>query len=114
VEDSNSFSGVSMLQTTSRKRRRVLLPSFKLRSARRFLSCSSSSGLRHGDELVNQLRETDACRGLTSVMFLWYCLSPRSRGAVSDRAVDESCVRAELENRRMGPVVICEGINMQP
>jgi hypothetical protein len=114
VQDSDCFSGVSKHQTINRKWWRILLPSFKLRSARRFFSCSSSSGLRHGDELVNQLRDTDACRGLTSVMFLWYCLSPRSRGAVSDRAMNERCVRAELENRRIGPMVICKGINMQP
>jgi hypothetical protein len=94
---------------------RILLPNFKLRSARRCLSCSSSSGFRHGVELVNQLRETDACRGRMSVIFLWYCLSPRSRGAVSDRAVDDgSWVRAELENRRIRPVVMCKGTDVQP
>lgn len=46
----------------------VLFPSFRLRSLRRFCSCSSSSGDAHGDVLVNQLRDTEAWRGRTSVM----------------------------------------------
>jgi hypothetical protein len=93
----------------------LLFPSFKLRSASRCLSRSSSSGYRHGDELVNQLLNTAACRGRTSVIVRRYCLSPRARGAVSERAIDEgTCVQAELENRRMRPMVICKGIDMQP
>jgi hypothetical protein len=64
---------------------------------------------------VNQLRDTEACRGRTSVMLLWYCLRPSSRGAVSEFAVGRgTCARAELENRRIRPVVICLSKNTQP
>jgi hypothetical protein len=94
----------------------ILSPSFRLRSCRRFCSRSSSSRA-HGDELVNQLRLTltDAWRGRTSAMWRWYCLRPSSRGA--DREVLEdrgSWVRAELENLRIRPVVICPGRKNQP
>lgn len=50
-----------------------------------------------------------------SVIVLWYCLSPSMRGAVSDLAVAVgSCVRAELENRRIRPLVICVDRDIRP
>jgi hypothetical protein len=70
MEDSDCFKNISIQHSRYSEWWNILFPSFKLRSAKRFFSRSSSSRERHGDELVNQLRDTDACRGRTSVMFL--------------------------------------------
>jgi hypothetical protein len=112
MEDSYSCHRVSqrlLVQGTN-----VLFPSFKLRSFERAFS-SSDSGWEHGDELVNQCLDTDACLAPTSVRVLLYCLSPSSRGAVSDLAVQVgSWVRANVEKRRIRPLVICVDRDMRP
>lgn len=83
----------------------------------RFFSHSSGSGCKHDDELVNQCLDTEACLAPTSLRVLVYCLSPRTRGAVSDFAVVVAwnCVRADVEKkRRIRPLVICVVWEMQP
>ncbi len=93
----------------------LLSPSLRFRSFRRCCLLLSICESRHGEELVNQFRETDACLGRKSAMVLWYRLSASTRGIAGGLAKGNgSWVRAELEKRRIRPRVIWRDHEIYP